>query len=222
LYFNSCPNAKFQTISGNFRTTVFKTQIMMKVYKLFFFLNFTLLFISCNGQENPNYIGKKFGTFDLDKIKFEENLDALFSKVNKTDLILIVGKDSYFDTTQKKEIYTDTIDYVYRIPHAKIEGLYSFKTFKIKDKVVSFYADNQKRFRRVDFSINMTKKEYADLIGQSKDYKDITTDQVKKFNNGKYIILEKLDGTKKHCFTVQKLMMKMGTILFGLESMISK
>ena len=170
---------------------------MMKIYKILFFLNFTLLFIGCNGQENPHYIGKKFGIFDLDKVTFEENVDSLFSKVNKNDLILIVGKDSYFDTIQKKEIYTDTIEYVYRIPHAKIENLYSFKTFKIKDKVVSFYTDNQKRFRRIDFSTYMTKDEYKDLIAKSKDYIDVTTDKVKKFNNGKYVILEKLDGTKK-------------------------
>lgn len=170
----------------------------MKINRLLIFLNFTLLFIGCNGQENPKYIGKKFGTFDLDKITFEENLDTLFSRTNKTDLIRIVGKYSYFDALQKKEIYTDTIEeYVYRIPHEKIEGLYSFKTFNIKDKVVSFYTDNQRRFRRVDFSINLTREEYTNLIGESKDYTDITTDQVKKFNNGEYIILEKIDGTKK-------------------------
>jgi len=171
---------------------------MMKLYKLIFFLNFTLLFTACNGQKNPDYIGQKFGTFDLDRIDFEENLDTLFSKVNKADLILIVGKYSYFDTIQKKQIWTNTIeDYIYRIPHAKIEGLYCFKNFKIKDKVVSFYADNQKRFRRVDFSTYMTKDEYKDLISKSKDYIDVTTDKVKKFNNGKYVILEKVIGTKK-------------------------
>ena len=171
---------------------------MRELYKLLFLLSFILLFTSCNGQKNPDYIGQKFGTFDLDKIKFEENLDTLFSKVNKADLILIVGKYSYFDTGQKKQIWTDTIeDYIYRIPHEKIEGLYSFKNFKIRDHVVSFYADNHKRFRRVDFSISMTEKEYSDLISKSKDYKDITTDQVKKFNNGKYIILEKIEGAKK-------------------------
>ena len=194
--------AKPFSVGGNFaKPTVpnkINRQIMIKLYRLLFFLNFTLLFTACNGQKNPDYIGQKFGTFDLDKIKFDENLDTLFSKVSKADLILIIGKYSYFDTIQKKQIWTDTVeDYIYRIPHAKIEGLYSFKNFKIKNKVVSFYADNQKRFRRVDFSINMTEKEYANLIGKSKDYKDITTDQIRKFNNGKYIILEKIDGAKK-------------------------
>ena len=170
----------------------------MKLFRLLFFLIFTLLLSACNGQKNPDYIGHEFGTFDLDKINFEENIDTLFSKVNKANLILIVGKYSYFDTIQQKQILTDTIeDYLYRIQYEKIEGLYSFKKFKIKDKVISFYADNQKRFRRVDFSINMTEKEYFDLISKSKDYKDITTDQVKKFNNGKYIILEKIEGAKK-------------------------
>lgn len=170
---------------------------MTKIYKLFFFLNFSFLFIGCNGQENPNYIGTKFGTFDLNKIKFEENIDTLFSKINRNDLILIVGKNSYFDTIQKKEVYTDTIEYVYRIPQAKIEGLYSFKNFKIKDNVVSFYTDSQKRFRRVDFSTYMTRDEYKSFIAENKDYIDITTDKVKKFNNDKYVILEKLEGTKK-------------------------
>ena len=170
---------------------------MTKIYKLFFFLSFTFLFIGCNGQENPNYIGTKFGTFDLNKIKFEENIDTLFSKINKNDLILIVGKNSYFDTIQKKEVYTDTIEYVYRIPQAKIGGLYSFKNFKIKDNVVSFYSDSLKRFRRVDFSTYMTRDEYKSFIAENKDYIDITTDKVKKFNNDKYVILEKLEGTKK-------------------------
>lgn len=166
--------------------------------KLLLFLT-TLFFItSCNGQKNPDYIGHKFGVFDLDKINFDENLDTLFSKVSKDDLILIIGKYSYFDTIQKKQIRTDTIEnYFYRIPHAKSEGLYSFQNFKIKNKVVSFYADNQKRFRRVDFAIDMTEKEYARLIAKNKDYKDITDDQVKEFHNGKYMILEKTEGTKK-------------------------
>lgn len=169
----------------------------MKLYKLFFFLNFMILITGCKGQENPKYIGKAFGIFELDQISFKENPDTLFSKVNKADLILIAGKDSYFDTLQNKQIWTDTIEYIYRIPHAKVDGLFAFKGFEIKDKVVSFYTDHQKRFRRVDVSFYMTKEEYKNLMDKTKDYKDITTKQIRDFNNGKYSVFEKLDGTKK-------------------------
>ncbi|SFC44772.1 hypothetical protein [Kaistella jeonii] len=169
----------------------------MKLYRLLVFLNLTFLIIGCNGQENPNYIGKQYGTFKLEKITFKENLDSLFSKVNKDNLIFIVGKDSYFDTIKKKQIYTDTTDYVYRIPHAKMDSIYSFKNFKLKDVVVSFYTDKQKRFRRVDFSTYMTAKQYKDFIKNIQDYSDITTDKIKKSNNGKYIIFELKEGTKK-------------------------
>lgn len=169
----------------------------MKLCKLFFFLNFMVLITGCNGQENPEYIGKAYGTFELDRITFKEKPAFLFSKVNQADLILITGKDSYFDTLQNKQIWTDTIEYIYRIRHAKVDGLYAFKGFKIKDKVVSFYTDHQKRFRRVDVSFYMTKEEYKNLMDKTKDYKDITTKQIRDFNNGKYNIFEKIDGTKK-------------------------
>lgn len=139
----------------------------MKLNKLFFFLNFMILLTGCKGQENPKYIGKAFGIFELDQISFTENPDTLFSKVNKADLILIAGKDSYFDTLQNKQIWTDTIEYIYRIRHAKVDGLFAFKGFEIKDKVVSFYTDHQKRFRRVDVSFYMTKEEYKNLMDSS-------------------------------------------------------
>ena len=169
----------------------------MKLYQLFFFLNLIVLSANCYGQGNPKYIGSKYGSFDLDKITFQESPDTLFSKINKADLILLEKKDSYFDTKQNKQIYTDIIGRIYRIPHAKTDGLYSFKSFIIKDKVVSFYTDSQKRFRRVDFSTYMTKAEYKNLLSKTKDYKDVTTEQVRKFNNDKYVILEKVYGTKK-------------------------
>ncbi len=169
----------------------------MKFTTLLFCFNLILLFSNCNGQKNPKYLGKEYGSFDLDRITFDENLDSLFSKVDKADLILIEGKDSYYDTIQKKEINTNVTEYVYRMRRTKADGVYVFKDFKIKDAVVSFYTDKDKIFRRADFSTYMTTKEYNDLLNKTKDYKVVTDDEVKAFNGGKYIILEKKDGTKK-------------------------
>jgi len=164
----------------------------MKRYILFTFLCF--LFACCKGQENPKHIGKAYGEFDMDKITFDENLDSLFLK---TDFFIIVKKDSYFDTIKNKQIWTDTLDYTYRIPHEKATGLYTFKNIKIKDEVVSFYSDRNKKFRKADFSVYISTKEYKQLLAETKDYKDITTPQVKKFNGDKYIILQKKDSRKQ-------------------------
>ncbi|RZL34328.1 MAG: hypothetical protein EOO96_10165 [Pedobacter sp.] len=166
----------------------------MKIYQYFLLAHLMLIFSSCTGQNNPKYIGKKFGVFNLDKISFDENLDTLFSK---SDFFVIADKNSYYDTIKNKEIYTDTMAYIYRIPHAKVDGLYSFKGIKIKDKVVSFTADKNKKFRKLDFSIYISEDEYSKLLNDCKDFKDITTEQIRKANNNKYIILQKTDNHKQ-------------------------
>lgn len=172
-------------------------KIVIKIYKMLLLPISVFLFSGCNGQENPKYIGKEFGVFDLDKITFKENLDTLFSK---SDFFIITNKDSHFDTLQKKQIYTDTLAYIYRIPHAKVDGQYGFKNLNIKDKVVSFTADNNKKFRKVDFSIYISADEYNKLLSVCKDFKDITTEQIKKFNNNKYAFLQQTDGHKQTNF----------------------
>lgn len=166
----------------------------MKIYHLLSLMSLILCFSGCSGHDNPKYIGKKFGLFQIDKITFDENLDTLFSK---SDFFVITDKNSHFDTIQKKEIYTDTLAYIYRIPHAKVDGLYSFKGLKIKDRVVSFTADKNKKFRKVDFSFYISENEYHKLLADCKDFKDITTDQIRKSHNNKYIILQKTEGNKQ-------------------------
>lgn len=166
----------------------------MKTHQILLLANLMLFFSGCSGQDNPKYIGKKFGTFKLDKITFDENLDTLFSK---SEFFVITDKNSHFDTLQKKQIWTDTMAYIYRIPHAKVDGLYSFKGLKIKDKVVSFTSDKNKKFRKLDFAIYISANEHSKLLNDCKDFKDITTDRIRKFNNNKYVILQKTDGHKQ-------------------------
>ncbi|EJL74344.1 hypothetical protein [Chryseobacterium populi] len=171
---------------------------MNKRYKLLFNFAVTFLFISCTAQENPNYIGKQFVSFDLNKVTFQENLDTLFSKINKFDLIVIPDTNSRFDTLQNK-ISNDPVAFIYRVKHKNTDGLYSFQNLKVKE-VVSFYTDNQNRFRRVDFAMYLSEPEYQNLLSTNKDYKDITTDEVRKFNNNKYQILQKVEKKKATTF----------------------
>lgn len=133
----------------------------MKTYTLLFLITFNMLFIACNGQENQKRIGKEFGMFDIDKISFSENLDSLFAK---SAFFVITKKNSHFDTIQNRQIWTDTLLYIYRIPHEKVDGLYSFKNLKVKDAVVSFASDKNKKFRKVDFSVYISTAEYQNFF----------------------------------------------------------
>ncbi|WP_293312232.1 hypothetical protein [Pedobacter sp. UBA5917] len=165
----------------------------MKKYLSLISLSLLVVFVACTRQ-NPKYIGKDYGVFDIDQVSFNENLDTLFSR---SPFFVITKKNSHFDTLQKKEIWTDTLLYTYRIPKAKVAGLYRFKNITVKDNVVSFTADKNKKFRKVDFSIYISTAEYDKLISLCKDFKDVTTEQVRKFNNNKYIILQKEEGQKQ-------------------------
>lgn len=42
----------------------------------------TLSFSNCKQPDNPKYLGKEYGKFDLSKLTFDENMDTIFSKID--------------------------------------------------------------------------------------------------------------------------------------------
>ncbi|MBB6369176.1 hypothetical protein [Chryseobacterium shigense] len=144
-----------------------------------------VFFISCNGQKNAEFIGRAYGVFDLNKITFKENPDHLLSKVEK-----------YYQLPTEKTVDGKLLAYkIYRIlPEYVTEGMFSFKNIKLKKrKIVDFYVDPSKQLKEVEFSAYLTEKEYRDLLGGRKEFKDITPENVRKFNNNKYEILQSTD-----------------------------
>jgi len=105
----------------------------MKTYRILFLFNFYFC-LQAATDKNPKYIGPASGAFELDHITFHENLDSFFSKMNTSDLIRIVGKDSYFDTIQKKQTWTDTLNIFieFRMPKQLIYILLKSSKSKIR------------------------------------------------------------------------------------------
>ncbi|MBL1223030.1 hypothetical protein JET18_19405 [Chryseobacterium sp. L7] len=152
-------------------------------------LMFAFLFMSCSGQENPEFIGPSYGAFDLDKITFKEDPDHLLSKVEK-----------YYQIPTEKTVDGKIIPYkIYRIlPEYVTEGMFLFRNLKIKKRnIVDFYVDPAKKLSMVEFSAYLTIKEYNDLLKDRRDFKDITPDNVRKFHNGKYEILQNIQNEKQ-------------------------
>jgi len=151
------------------------------------------MFMSCKGQENPRYIGAEYGVFDLNKITFGEQLDTLFSKTEK--YYKLPKGEEYFDQKQGSYLLKDTLYYIYRIlPKFVTEGTFKFKNLDIKPKqVVDFYADHSHHFRKMELSVYISDKQYQQLLDACRDFKDVTPENVRKFNNGKYIILRSDD-----------------------------
>ncbi|MDQ0639992.1 hypothetical protein QF042_003557 [Pedobacter sp. W3I1] len=161
------------------------------------YISLLLMVMSCNGQENPGYIGAKYGVLDLDKITFSEQLDTLFSKTEK--YYKLPKGEEVFDEKLGKYVMADTLYHIYRIPAKNVaEGTFSFKRLEVKPKeVVDFYADHSHRFRKVEVSVYMSDGQYRQLRDDCKNFKDITPANVKKVNNGKYIILQSNDTQKQ-------------------------
>jgi hypothetical protein len=158
-------------------------------YLLICYSAILLMFTSCKAQEkNPEYLGIKYGVFDLDKITFLENVDMLFSKVEKYYKRPV--DDGYFDEKLKKFMTTDTLYYTYRVsPKLVTQGMFKFKDFNIKsNEAIDFYMDKARNFRRIEVSVYMNAQQYKELRSATKDFKDITPENVKRVNNHKYII----------------------------------
>jgi hypothetical protein len=177
-------------------------------YLLICYSAILLMFTSCKAQEkNPEYLGIKYGVFDLDKITFLENVDMLFSKVEKYYKRPV--DDGYFDEKLKKFMTTDTLYYTYRVsPKLVTQGMFKFKDFNIKsNEAIDFYMDKARNFRRIEVSVYMNAQQYKELRSATKDFKDITPENVKRVNNHKYIILQQIDSQ-----------MKIQTTLYCLDS----
>lgn len=179
----------------------------IKLCYIIVYIGLLFMFMSCNGQENPDYIGAGYGVFDLDRITFSEQLDTLLSKSEK--YYKLPKGEEYFDNGQKKYTLKDTVYYIYRIPPKFVaEGTFRFKGLVIKRKeVVDFYADDSGNFRKLEVSVYLSDQQYRDLIAACKDFKDLTPENVRKVNNNKYIILQSND-TKKQILTT----------LYGLDN----
>jgi len=162
-------------------------------------LNMMLLFMfeSCSGQDNPPYIGAEYGTFDLDKITFSERLDTLFSKTEK--YYKMPKGDEVFDEKSGKYLIRDTLYHMYRTPTKYVaEGTFRFKSLLIKPKeVVDFYTDHLHNFRKVEVSVYLNNTQYAELRAACKDFRDVTPANVRKVNNGKYVILQSEEAGKQ-------------------------
>lgn len=159
-------------------------------YGNLFALLLLLMNTGCNAQGNALYIGKQYGVFDLDKITFSEQPDTLLSKVEK--YYKLPQEDGYFDEQQKAFVTTGILYHIYRmLPRYVSTGMFTFKQLQIPSKqVIDFYADQSGNLRKVEFSVYLGDKEYQDLRAACKDFKDVTTEQISRLNNGNYKILQ--------------------------------
>ncbi|QYS86906.1 hypothetical protein JJC03_02555 [Flavobacterium oreochromis] len=113
-----------------------------------FFLIFSILFLSnCQSQQNKKYIGLKYGSFDIDKLTFTENIDTLFSKIPHVEIL--------------KDINGRKMR-VFRVkPIAQDKKL--FKYFNIEDGDTEFYIDDKNELVRAYDMIRTTKKDLKNL-----------------------------------------------------------
>ena len=99
------------------------------LYHILIYTILLFMFVSCHGQGNPNYIGAKYGAFDLDKITFSERLDTLFSKTEK--YYKMPKGEELFDKQLGKYVIGDTLYHIYRIsPKNVAEGTFRFKSLR--------------------------------------------------------------------------------------------
>lgn len=152
---------------------------------------------SCQGQHNPKYIGEAHSIFHLDKITFAEQPDTLLSKVER--YYKLPQDDGYFNDTIKQFIKTGTLYHIYRIlPKHVTATMFAFSILKLPaGQVVDFYVDQSQQLRKVEFSVYVTEAEYKQLIAAGKGLKDITPDNVRRFNQDKYVIFQQEEGQKQ-------------------------
>lgn len=165
--------------------------------RIMIYVSLLCMCISCNGQENPEYIGARYGVLDLDKVTFSEQLATMFSKTEK--FYKLPKGDEHFDVKLNRDVATDTVYYIYRIsPRFVAEGTFRFKMLDIKpQEVVDFYADDSGNFRKVEVSVYLSDKQYQELRAACKEFKDVTPENVRKVNNNTYTILQHANAGKQ-------------------------
>ena len=154
------------------------------------------------------------------KSRFQSNLDTLFSKTEK--YYKLPKGDEFFDERQSKYTIKDTLYHIYRIsPKSLTEGTFRFKNLDIKPKeVVDFYADHSLNFRKMEVSVYMNDKQYQELRAGCKDFKDITPENVRKVNNGKYVILQSVNDMRNK-FRPRFIAYKTGKIITMIRTKIT-
>lgn len=126
------------------------------------FVNFLC---GCTAQqnENPQYLEGNNGSFDLDRISFNEDLNILFSKVPHN---IIADKQSHYDKELNKEVVTDTVAFIYRVQSkARTDEMFNFGIYEVPaDDVVSFYQTKDGKFGYVSLSIYLSETELENLL----------------------------------------------------------
>ena len=136
-------------------------------------LNFLLLllitvsFSNCNSQtkDNPKYLGNEFGSFDLDKVTFKENIDTLFSKIDHVNL-------DRTNTINKVWVYRNKLD------ANKKDDFISF--FSIQNFKINVIANQEKQI------------EAFTTFAETKSNPDVIISEIDK-KYGKYRTKLKLD-----------------------------
>ena len=137
----------------------------------------TVSFSNCNAQieDNPKYLGNELGSFDLDKVTFEENIDTLFSKIDHVNL-------DRTNTINKVWVYRNKLD------AKKKDDFISF--FSIQNFKINVIANEKKQV------------EAFTTFAETKSNPDVIISEIDK-KYGKYRTKLKLD--KKLEFSNSKL-----------------
>lgn len=109
-----------------------------------------LLFQNCQSQSSDNafFIGKDFGSFDIDKAKFNEDVTNLFSKIPHVEI--------------EKEINVKKMK-VFRVKtDSQNNDLFNY--FNIKDGDVEFYVDNKNNLVMIYDMVLMSAKESSEFM----------------------------------------------------------
>lgn len=117
--------------------------------KTFVFVLLNFLLFSCNSQEkeNPKFICKDCGNFDLSKITFKENIDTLLSKTGYSHTVLVnqhTEENQLKEQTKKTPICINK--YILRNQNNEILGKDIFNYHnEFTFNNLSFIADSNKK-----------------------------------------------------------------------------
>lgn len=109
-----------------------------------------LFFQNCQSQSSNNalFIGEDFGSFDIDKVKFNEDITSLFSKIPHIEI--------------EKEINGKKMK-VFRVKtDSQNNNLFNY--FNIKDGDVEFYVDNKNNLVMIYDMVLISAKESSEFM----------------------------------------------------------
>lgn len=146
-----------------------KTRNILKLLIVIISLT-TLGFTSCKQKDNPKYLGKEYGKFDLAQLTFKEDFDMLFSKID----------NAHFYASDKRTLQ------IYRANHP-ITGsdLYSF--YGLDLNMTTFYLkDSDKSLLAVTDLLFLSSQKADDFINKvknSNNYQEIKTEKDERIDN---------------------------------------